>query len=87
MELKDIKNGEYQIRIHKVNTHHGSILDLWKELDYSDNLSRKDIMYLKRICEPQLLFYKVEVNQGRLQIKIFMEANEFALIEVKRILK
>lgn len=87
LELNDVKNGEYQIRIHKVNAHHGSILDLWKELDYSDNLSRKDIMYLKRICEPQLLFYKIEVINRRLRIRILMEANEFALIEVKRILK
>lgn len=84
LELYDIKDGEYQIRIHKVNTHHGSIMDLWKELDYSSNLSRKDIMYLQRICEPQLLFYKIEVHKNQLRVKMLMELNEFALIEVKK---
>lgn len=86
LELKDIKNGKYQIRIHKVNAQHGSILDLWKELDYSDTLSRKDIMYLQKICEPQILFYKLEVTKNQMRIKICMEPNEFALIEVKRVL-
>lgn len=87
LELNDIKNGAYQIRIHKVNAHHGSIMDLWKELDYSDSLSRNDIMYLQRICEPQLLFYKVEVIKNQLRVKMLMEPNEFALIEVKRIIE
>lgn len=87
IELDNMENGEYQIRIHKVNAHHGSILDLWKELDYSDSLSRKDIMYLQRICEPHLLFSKVKVTKKQMRIKISMEANEIALIEVKRIMK
>lgn len=86
LELEDMKNGEYQIRIHKVNQHYGSILNLWKELDYSEQLSRKDIMYIQRICEPHLLFFTENVTQNRLPLKFVMEPNEIILIEVKRVL-
>ena len=82
--LTDVKNGEYRIRIHKVNSRYGSILNLWKELDYSENLSRKDIMYLQRICEPHLLFYTEHVTDNQLALKVVLEANEFMLIEAKR---
>lgn len=84
IDLVDIKNGEYGIRMHKVNSRYGSILDLWRELNYSEQLSRKDIMYLQRICEPHLRFSSREVRENRLSLKVVMEANEFVLIEVKR---
>lgn len=84
IDLTDVKNGEYEIRMHKVNARYGSILDLWKELNYSEQLSRKDIMYLQRICEPHLQFSTEVVTENKLFLKIVMEPNEITLIEVKR---
>lgn len=84
IELTDVKNGEYRVRTHVVNPHYGSVLNLWKDLNYSDNLSRKDITYLKKICEPHLLFYNINVTDNRLPLKIVMEPNEITLIEIIR---
>lgn len=84
IELTDVKNGEYRIRTHVVNPHYGSVLNLWKDLNYSDNFSRKDITYLKKICEPHLLFYNINVTDNRLPLKIVMEPNEITLIEIIR---
>lgn len=53
-------------------------------LDYSEHLSRKDIMYLRRTCEPHLLFCEENVTNHKLTIKSVMKANEIVLIEVKR---
>lgn len=87
IELDDLKNGMYQIRFHKVNSEHGSILDLWKDLDYSSELSKKDTMFLQRVCEPQLLCSNAEVVKNKLRLKLHMEPNEIALAEVKLSLK
>lgn len=84
--LTDMKNGEYQVRVHRVSARYGSILDLWKELGFSEHLSRKDIMYLQRICEPHLLFYSETVTQNFLPLKFVVEANEIVLIEIRRMI-
>lgn len=84
LELREVPNDEYRVRIHKVNSHFGSILDLWKDLEYSDSLSRKDIMYLQKICEPHLLFKTIKVTNNCLPLKMVMEPNEIMLIEIER---
>ena len=86
LELEDIKNGDYRIRMNKVNKQYGSILDLWKELDYSEELSRKDTIYIQRICEPHMLFSKEKVTENKMLLKFVMDANEIMLIEVKRVI-
>lgn len=84
LSLTDVKNGKYRVREHRVNAHYGSILDLWKELDFRETLSRKDIQYLQRICEPHLHFRTAEVTSHTLPLEAVLEPNEILLIEVKR---
>lgn len=83
IELTDISNGEYQIRTLKVNEHNGSVMNIWKELGYSETLSEKDIRYIQRVCEPHLQLERVVVKDNRIRLKLTMEPNEISVIEVK----
>lgn len=84
LELTGVEAGEYRVRTHRVNAQYGSILDLWHELDYSQNLSRRDIQYLQRICEPHLHLSAQRVTDGKLTLDLCLEPDEFLLVEVSR---
>ena len=84
-ELSGIEDGEYKARIHRVNDEHGSILDLWKTLDFDKSLSRSDIRFCRRVCEPGLSISKVKAANGMLKYGVFLKANEFACISLKKI--
>ena len=86
VELTDVPNGEYQIRTRKVNAHSGSVLDLWRELGYSTNLSGRDIQYLQQVCKPHLQLETVQVTDRRIALKMIMEPNEITLVEVRRMI-
>lgn len=83
IELTDILNGDYQIRTLKVNEHKGSVMNIWKELGFSENLSEKDIQYIQKVCEPHLQLEKVTVKDNRIRLKLTMEPNEITLVELK----
>ena len=83
IELSDISNGEYQIRTLKVNEHNGSVMNIWKELGYSETLSEKDIRYIQKVCEPHLQLERMTVTDNTIRLKLTMEPNEITLVEVK----
>lgn len=82
--MEDMEQGEYQIKIHRVNTKSGSILDAWGALDYYKELSREDVKYFRRICEPRLEIKKYTVDKNRVEFKLSLEANEIAFVEIRK---
>ena len=83
-KLRDVSFDKYKARVYRVNEDSGSILDIWKGLDF-DNLTRNDIRFCRRICEPHLSIYKGEVENGVLDFDIQLKANEVACISLKKI--
>ena len=82
--MEDMERGDYQIKIHRVNTQSGSILDAWGALDYYRELSREDVKYFRRICEPRLEIKKYTVNKNKMEFKLSFEANEITFIEIHK---
>ena len=83
LELNDVENGAYEIRTQKVNEHSGSILNLWKELGFSESLSRRDIQYVRKVCEPHYKLEYIQVTDNRIRLKLVMQPNEITLIEIR----
>lgn len=81
--LAGMENGSYQVRTRQVNSHVGSVLDLWRELGYSDALSSGDVRYIEHVCEPHLQIETVEIREGRMPLKLVMEPNEIAFMEIR----
>ncbi len=80
IQIQDVENGSYQIKIYRINERYGSVFNLWGEMGYEKDLSRKDIKYFRRVCEPKLSIQKCEVKNGNLNIDIQLSANEIAFI-------
>lgn len=83
-ELSGLEDGDYKARIYRVNEEHGSILDLWKTLDFDKSLSRSDLRFCRRVCEPGLTISTVHAQDGVLKYQVTLKANEFACISLKK---
>lgn len=85
LELKDVTSGLYQMKSYLLNDRNGSVMSIWRETDYESELSRDDIKYLRRLCEPKLTMRKVESDGETIRIQTELEANEIRLIKLRRI--
>lgn len=84
-DLQDVEDGSYQIKIRRVNEEHGSVLDMWAELGFHNNLSSGDIAYIQKHCSPKLFIQTQETMEGHLCFEITLEANEIALIRIGKL--
>lgn len=83
LELDDVENGNYQIKLYRINEQNGSVSNIWADMDFEPELSRNDIKYFRRVCEPKLIIQKVEVEKHKLKINIPMQPNEIAFVRVR----
>lgn len=83
IRLRDIKDGSYQMKTYSVNEDNGSVLAIWGEMGYESELTRNDIKYFRRVCEPRMRIQKVEARDGMLDLDIPMMANEIAFIKLR----
>lgn len=60
LTLTDVAAGTYQVKMYRINEQNGSALNIWQEMDYEKELSRNDIKYFRRVCEPKLTIQKCE---------------------------
>ena len=82
--LEDMENGEYLMKIHRVNRSCGSILDEWAAMNYHRELLREDIKYFRRVCEPRMAIENCVVEKRQLNFLLKLEANEIALIQIHK---
>ena len=54
-------------------------------MGFDNELSRNDIKYLRRICEPYLTIQKRETSGGRMMIDEVLSPNEICLIRIRYI--
>lgn len=85
LNLTDVQDGNYKAKLYRINDSSGSVMDIWHELDYERELSRNDIRYFRRVCEPKLSIKKMEVSEGRIDFNIILEPNEIAYIRITRL--
>lgn len=83
--MKDVEDGTYQVKTYCINEQNGSVLNIWAEMDYDGELSRNDIKYFRRACEPRLSILKCEAHNGKIQVDIRLGANEIAFIKLRRL--
>lgn len=54
-------------------------------MDYEKELSRNELKYFRRICEPNLTIRKMEAVDGKLEIDEELQPNEITFIRVNYI--
>lgn len=83
--LKDVSDGMYRMKIYRINEKNGSVQRIWKEMEFETDLSRDDIRYIQKACEPKLSIQKILAENGQADINIKMMANEIAYISLNYI--
>lgn len=81
--LKNVKNGNYMIKIRYVNKEKGSAQDLWKRLGYSKNLSRDEMNYLIKSSIPCIEMKTVHVEDNKLDLENVLLAQEIRMLEIQ----
>ncbi|HHV12303.1 MAG TPA: helix-turn-helix domain-containing protein [Clostridiales bacterium] len=84
IKLKNLENGIYRMQTYRINEQCGSVLNIWREMDYDRALSRNDIQYFRRVCEPKNTIQKYKIENGTGEIVIQMHANEIAYIRLSK---
>ncbi|MCI6466173.1 MAG: helix-turn-helix domain-containing protein [Faecalicatena sp.] len=85
LKLEDLEDGLYQVKTYRINEHAGSVLNIWAEMGYESELSRNDIKYFRRVCEPRLNIQKQQAKGGIMELTIKMEPNEITFVRVRRL--
>lgn len=84
IHLRDVEDGQYRVKVYRISFMYGSVLSIWEAMGYENELSRNDIKYFRRICEPNMTIKKLESVQGNLVINEELQANEIAFIRVRK---
>lgn len=84
--LEGVENGQYLMKVQKINEMSGSVLDIWKEMDYQPELSREDIKYFRRVCEPRMVIRKCQAEGNKVTLHIVMEPDEIAFIRLEKVI-
>jgi beta-xylosidase/AraC-like DNA-binding protein len=84
--LANVEPGTYQMKTYRINEKNGSVLELWSDMNFEKEITRNDIRYFRKICEPKLSIQKLEAQNQNLKIKIRMEPNEIAFIRIRHMI-
>ena len=83
IQIKNVRNGNYTVKMHILNSHNGSIWNEWKEMGFPEKLSRFDIDYLKHICTPRIRITTQKVTDNTLQFETSLTAQEVQFIHLR----
>ena len=85
IRIADATDGEYSVKLYRINDDYGSVLRIWEELDFEKEPSRNDIKYFRRACEPNMTIRKTEAIGGVLMIEEQLQPNEIAVIRIHKV--
>ncbi len=86
LKLNDVSVGTYQIKRYRVNEKYGSVMSIWRELNYEKRLSRDDIKYFQKVCEPKLTIDTLKTEKNEMNLEIDLMENEITFIRIQKIL-
>ena len=86
LELGDLSNGTYRVKTYQVTEKIGSPLYAWQEMEFENELSRRDVEYLQRVSGPKLTIRTQEVTENQLSLDITLSPNEIRFIRIRKIL-
>ena len=80
--MDNITPGWYRVKTYRINEKHGSVLDIWGEMGYENELSRNDIKYIRKICEPYMNIRKMQFDRSNVVVDEILQPNEICLIRM-----
>lgn len=84
LTLRQMAAGHYQMKIYRINERSGSVLDIWREMNFDKELSREDIKYFRRVCEPKLTMDHFQVEDNNCTVNLQLSANEIMFVRLSK---
>lgn len=81
-QISHVKNGRYQIKVHRISAENGSALDAWIKMGQFSNLTISDVDYLKTISTPRIKIWESVVTEQELNFETVLEVNEIQYIHI-----
>lgn len=81
-QLTHVKNGKYKIKTYSVNDDHGSIQKELERAGGADQVTGREVEYLKRICTPHIAVRTCQVKKNVLNFETVMQAQEIQYIHI-----
>ena len=82
-EIRNVEDGNYLMRVFYVNEDHGSVQNIWKDMEYIKNLSKGEIDYLRRSAMPKVELRKLKVEGGVLRVDAKLSAHEIRALDIR----
>lgn len=76
-----LEQGEYILRVWRINRENGSAYDKWVQMGSPQNLTAEEIGYLDRISEPA--YYKRKIQYEDQALPFTVQPHEVALVEIE----
>lgn len=73
---------DYTVKRRTINRQNGSLLNEWKNFQYSRKLQGADVKYIRECCFPRMSMYQDSSRRGRLRIHIELEPHEITLLHI-----
>ena len=68
--------------MYRINDQLGSVMKIWDDLGYEEELSRNDLHYIRRASQPNMIIQKMESRDGELLIEENLLPNEITLMRI-----
>lgn len=81
--LENVKNGNYLVKTLRVNRVSGSAQDIWRSLEYSKNLSKDEMSYLRKSAIPKMEMHHTQVDNECLEIENTLMEQEIRLLDIR----
>ena len=85
IRISDLEEGQYVVKSRRMNREEGSLLAEWAKLDFTSDLTRQDIRYLRTASFPRLQIQKQQTKDSALQISIKLQPHEVCMIHIYRL--
>jgi beta-xylosidase/AraC-like DNA-binding protein len=81
-QIENVRNGNYSMRIHSLNSDTGSVQNEWLRMGLLPKMNKDDVEYLRQICTPRISIRNCIVKDHILIIDTILEAQEIQCIQL-----
>lgn len=81
--INHVENGDYVMRMFYIDKDNGSIQNIWKDMDYIQNLSNGEIEYMRRCATPKVEMQRLRVEDGILRLETKLVAHEIKALDIQ----
>lgn len=81
-QITHVRNGLYQIKVRRINSAYGSVLDSWYAMGHFSELTPEDVTYLNQISVPKIHIQENTVTDNTLNFETILEPNEIQMVHI-----